>query len=833
MKTKLLFAGLIASVTFVGCTNDELVETSESVNAAKGETTLIFDGFGSANTRMAYDEGAFKWQIKDQIGVRRVSGDIVISNTMFEATHVSDDNTTDPSTWSPSGMGDYAFFKSNDETLHEADYIVTYPYDDESIQDGKVVGRLILAQVENKNDGTSYANNEYAGEYGFMMSTATHMKGGQNTENFVLYPVFSRLEVGVTESTTLDGVQIQSIILESKDGTAVFPTQLEVDADVQVASNGYLDPGYMTPVEDSKVSQIVLTTAGTELNATTPAVKYMTVIPGTYENVQIRVNTNKGYFVYQPENALTLATGNRVRTNVNITELKAYTEYMVASQKDWEQALNNINDFSTNPTIGNISTIHVLDDVELTEASFRKVTINSQHTINVIGEGSITVTDGLASTATNSLGIMNFNVPVTVKGSFKGVAEGDALTFSELNIEGDFDPENGKNYSSLTVKKGSVTGYTKYHTSAANAAFIMENVVFGGDVTVSAMTANGNDSDKKTTKVNFKDCTFKTNLVVDDQWNNNTCVTIDGGQISNEAGTAKLWIGYNATYNSTGNAYASTVYLKGDVIADVIEMSETANAVSTLDILGSLTINNTIVYAQATSKSTINIQKDATLTLGEDATFNVVSPNAALIEGTLVNNGWLTVSVDDTNALTDINHNNQHLGTIQNNGLLFAPATKWYENQYINLYHGSACENVITGINSVDDFKKAVADPSVTGVQLTAIAYTFDKDADFSKYALYINNATSIKAINGKFGKVVVPETMQLTLNNGEASSITLGDVTVDGTLAVDNTKDKATKVTCNNLVVNVGGTLVNGAQVSCSSFVNKGTVSGGNPTVR
>lgn len=830
MKTKFLFAGLIASATFVGCSSDELVETSGSVNAAKGETTLIFDGFGGANTRMAYDEGAFKWQIKDQIGVRRVSGDIVISNTMFEATHVSDDNTTDPSTWRPSGMGDYAFFKSNDETLHEADYIVTYPYDKESIQDGKVVGRLNIAQVANMNNGAAYTNNEYAGEYGFMMSTATHMQGGQNTENFVLYPVFSRLEVGVTESTTLDDVQIQSIILESKDGTAVFPTQLDVDADVQVASNGYLDPSYMTPVEDSKVSQIVLTTTGTVLNATTPVIKYMTVIPGTYENVQIRVNTNKGYFVYQPENALTLATGNRVRTNVNITSLSPYTEYMVASQKDWEQALNNISDYSTNPTIGNTSTIRVLDDVELNETAFRAAAISSKHTINVVGEGSITVTDGLASDATYSLGIMNFNVPVTVKGNFYGVAEGDALTFSELNIEGDFNPKNPTNYTSLTVKKGSVKGQTKYHTAATAAAFTMENVVFGGDVNVTAMTADGNNAEKKTTKVNFKDCTFKTNLVVDGQWNNNnTCVTIDGGQISNDQGTATLSVGYL----SGANAYASTVYLKGDVIADVIKMSENQNAAGTLDILGSLTVNNTIVYTHPSSKSIINIQKDATLTLGEDATFNVVSPNAALIEGTLVNNGWLTVSVAEANALTDIDHNNQHLGTIQNNGLLFAPATKWYENQYINLYHGNACENVITGISTVEAFKAAVADPSVTGVQLTAASYVFDKNADFSKYALYIDATTSIKAVNGKFGKVVIPSGKELTLNNGVASSITLGDVTVDGTLTVNATANMATKVTCDNLVVNAGGKLENGAQVSCSSFVNKGTVSGGNPTVR
>lgn len=84
MKHRLLFAGLVASAALVGCTNDEFLETVGSESASKGETSLVFDGFGGAtDTRMAYDDGSFKWQKNDEIGVRRVSGNIVISNTMF------------------------------------------------------------------------------------------------------------------------------------------------------------------------------------------------------------------------------------------------------------------------------------------------------------------------------------------------------------------------------------------------------------------------------------------------------------------------------------------------------------------------------------------------------------------------------------------------------------------------------------------------------------------------------------------------------------------------------------------------------------------------------
>ena len=315
---------------------------------------------------MAYEAGSFEWQRGDAIGARRVSGDIVISNTKFTVQGTSDENTGDPSTWNGT-QGKYAFFKSNDETLHEADYIVTFPYDESSVQDGKVIGRLPVAQVANKNDGTGYSDNEYAGAYGFMMSTATHMKGGQNTEFFTLYPIFSRIAFNITQSTTLDEVKVQSIILESQDGTPIFPTTLEVAADVKVAADGeHLDTSYMTPGE-KKVSEIVLTTVEKKLNATTPQTWYMTLVPGTYDKFQVRINTNKGYFV-KTFDGRTFNSGNATTANIDITSLTAYTEYVVASEIDWVQALGNINSYLSdntgNPSIGNTSTIRVLGNVE-------------------------------------------------------------------------------------------------------------------------------------------------------------------------------------------------------------------------------------------------------------------------------------------------------------------------------------------------------------------------------------------------------------------------------------------------------------------------------------
>lgn len=839
MKTKLLFAGLVASAALVGCTNDELIETTGSNNAAKGETTLIFDGMGGVDTKMAYVDNGFKWQAgKDLIGVRRVLGDIVISNVKFTADKVTNNNTTDPETWDGTfgTMGDYAYFNSQDETLHEADYIVTYPYDETSVQDGKVIGRLPVAQVANLNDGTDYTNNEYAGNYGFMMSEATHFEGGQSTGHFVLYPVFSRIAIEVTEETTLDDVKVQSIILESTDGSAIFPTELEVGADVKVDGEGYLDAKYMTALESSKVSEIVLTTKETAVDATTKGTWYMTLIPGTYKNMQVRVNTNKGYFIRPINGEQTFLTGQSRPLPIKITDLDPYTEYVVASQVDWKQALNNIaqylSDPQSNPSIGNTSTIRVIGDVEIAADEFRAAAMGTQHTINVVGDGSITVVGNLDNTANvNTLGIMNFNVPVSVVanagktelGDFKEMAEKDVLTFSELNVGGNFYPGQNVAYTSLTVKRGVVFGTTTYHTDAAKSALTMENVLFGGLVKVSAMQSDGNDAAKKTTKVNFNNCSFTGGLTVADKFNGAVAVTVNGGAIANEDGNATLTVG---TDNATTKT--SVLYVKGDVTADIVDVQKVYSGKSTLDILGSLTANSQV---KNNDNSELLIQQEATLTIGEDATFEANA--TAKIEGTLVNNGILTVPAGVT--LTDVEPKNNNEGIIENNGILWAPATEWYDNQHVDVTFKGNYEYVLSGVTSADiedaieNVKDEYAD-KITGVELTnTSAYNFEEDADYSAYDIYVTKATTLVAPGCKFGNLTV-RANAVTLDNDKTSTTEFGNVAIEsGKLSIDNTKNAATTLKCADMVLGKGTTLEHANQLDCA---NKNWHSGNTGTI-
>lgn len=821
MKTKLLFAGLVASAALVGCTNDELFETQQAApSVAKGETTLVFNGLGGIDTRMTYDGEYFLWQADatdktkaDQIGVRRINGLEVITNTMFWACGTSDKNEGDPETDWKGTKGKYAFFKSNDETLHEADYIVTYPYDKESVQDGKVTGKLQTAQVATDDAGT---DNTYAGEYNFMMSTATHMRGGQSTEDFDLYPVFTRLAFNITQSTNkTEPVKLQSIILKSKDGKAIFPTKLEVNADVKVTSEGRLDEASMKALTDDMADEIVLTMKDEDAvlsNDPNKAVtRYMTIIPGTYEGLVVEFITNQGTYTYTAwsEKKMEAKTGRVHNVNIDIPTLKANRDYVVASATDWKQALSNIKDLK-DADADNV-TIKVVKDITLQPNELRAYSLVSDQKLTVFGDGFITVKGDwqLNNTYEYTLATTEFQVPVTVTGDFKGMVEGENLTFSELTVEGDFVPANGSNYESITVKKGTVKGVTTYHTEGTDEALTMENVEFSGLVTVRAMQANGNDADKKTTKVNFNDCSFTGGLTVADEFNGSTAVTVNGGQIVNEDGDATLTVG-----TDNASTKASVLYVKGDVTADIVDVQKVYNGQTTLDVIGDLTVNSSLKNEK--EGVLFYIEQDASVTIGQNATYYVTADattkGETWIEGSLNNYG--IVVINDGAVVQDSDLDNLNRGKLNNYALLYAPVKKWYDNQRIQLTNAANSVYAITNVATVDDFEAALKVEGVNGVQLTGTSYEFKAESDYSDVNLYAAGANiSLKAPKCVFGNMTIQEGAKLTLDNGEtAATIIKNTVDVYGTLIIDSdlTDKKETTLESVYFYANNGSTVTN-----------------------
>ena len=806
MKTKLLFAGLVASAALVGCTNDELFETQQAApSVAKGETTLVFNGLGGIDTRMTYDGEYFLWQADatdktkaDQIGVRRISGLEVITNTMFWACGTSDKNEGDPETDWTGTKGKYAFFKSNDETLHEADYIVTYPYDKESVQDGKVTGKLNTAQVVTSDAGT---DNTYAGEYNFMMSTATHMQGGQSTEDFDLYPVFTRLAFNITQSTNkTEPVKLQSIILKSKDGKAIFPTKLEVNADVKVTSEGRLDEASMKALTDDMADEIVLTMKDEDAvlsNDPNKAVtRYMTIIPGTYEGLVVEFITNQGTYTYTAwsEKKMEAKTGRVHNVNINIPTLKANRDYVVASATDWKQALSNIKDLKA-ADADNV-TIKVVKDITLPAEDLRAYSSVADQKLTVFGEGSITI-DGDWKKHTgvipdNTLATTEFQVPVTVTGDFEGMVEGENLTFSELNVEGNFKPE-GSNFASLTVNSGVVEGTTTYSNGNAEGALTMSNVEFAGLVTVDALdAATAYDADEETTKVNFNNCTFESGLTVSNSMANNyaAVATVNGGKIVNKDGTATLTVG-DPSFTATA-VKENTVYVKGNVTADNVMISRNGNAGGkhVLDVIGNLTVNKNLSN-EGTTNVLFYIEQDASVTIGQNAIYEVTANATTMgetwIEGALNNYGIVVIA--DNAKVQDSDLNNTNRGKLNNYGLLYAPVTEWYEDQRIVLTNSANSVYAITNVDDVDAFEAALEVEGVNGVQLTGTSYVFEAESDYSNVNLYASGANiSMQAPKCVFGNLTIQNDAKLTLDNGEtAATIIKNTVDVYGELVIDN----------------------------------------------
>lgn len=803
MKTKLLLAGLIASTAFVGCTNEDLLSTENGV-AQKNSFALIFDGFGTPDTRMTYEEGEFEWEINDAIGVlRTMDGENVVSNSKFTATKVTDDNTKPLAQWTTGGgTGKYAYFQTGNESIFEGNYVMTYPWNKDLTKDGKITATLAATQ----SAGTA-ANANYVADYGFMMSTATAFEGGQTTGRFFLYPVYSRLKFNVKSSLTAN---LQSVILRSKDGSKIFPTEVEIPANITV-KDGYLDASKMTAKEESKVSQLILTMDDKALNATTATKNlYLSVIPGIYSNVEIVFVTNKGSYTYQTtQESVTLDSGRYAEIDVTIDAVEPNREYYVATAADWKQAMTNISNLSTGD--GSSVTINVMGEVELRDQDFGCVANSGTPAIIVNGEGKITITDA-TSARTNALKNITFNVPVaTADGIAFTVVADDNLTFKKgLNVGGAFNINAAATYN---IVGGSVKGETT--VAKKEAKLTAEDVTFTGAVKVNntnVAAANG------TTNVTLTDCTYKAGLTLDETATANAAITVNGGTFDDGDATTE---NSTLTVGATATNKACEVILKGTVTAEKVNVQGYASNVATLAIQGDLTVTDE--FKKVTTNGIVEISKDASLTLGEDIEYTV-NDELLKTEGTLTNNGTLTFAAGG--KLTDVDQDN-HMGTFINNGTISVPMNQeWYANQNITVQQNK--NFYINGVTDIANFANAIKVSGVTGVELsltgTSIDFSngLDNKTDFSAFDIVLNMSsagTEITVPNGlKFGNLIVKGNQTATLK-GElqaGAAISVNDLTVETSATLTLTPASGNnKVSLASVNITNSGTITNAGQIS------------------
>ena len=818
MKTRLLFAGLVASTVLVGCSNEELLDSVTGGVAQKNDFALISNGIGGADTRMVYDNGSFLWEAGiDEIGLSRVADDgkNVNTNTKFTAERVTDDNTQDVENWAENGSGKYAYFTTTDNSIFGANYVVYYPYNPKFAEEGqgKVNATLAAAQVEDADKPSAHVAKD-----GFMMSTATHFNAGQTAETFVLYPVFSRIAVTV-KAPGISGAELQTVVLRSVDGSKIFPTKATIDADI-TANGESLDTNGVKGDPESMVSEIVLTVDGGDSNKAdiTDNDGYtatMTVIPGQYKNIEFYIVTNKGAYTSKAFSNAPMVAGGRTELTYTITDAELSTDrvYYASSADSWNYAIEKIGSM-TNNEFGP-ATIKVLNDIEVTSFRPSKQPLTNVP-VTVEGEGKITITENTNGSYWPNI---TFNVPVDYGTLDAAYIANDNITFNEgvtakkldLNVK-----------ANVTIKGGKIGEATVNNN---DAVLTVEDATFTDAVTVSntaGINANG------TTNVTFTDCTFNKGISVnnDNKGTGVNAVTINGGSIekaSSKDAASTLTIG-------GGTARNNTVIIKGEVTADAVNVDQAyTDFKSTLDIQGDLTTN----ALEKAMTGHIDVNKDASLTLGEDAEYTLA--DALLrVEGTLTNNGTITV---DGGKLVDIDQNNGNTGLFVNNGVLMVAANKvWYENQYITLRMENG-DYVYTGIMSEKDFADALAVEGAkpTGLQVTAASFSFANDAfednkDFSNVDVIFSNSNAVEVTvpDGlKLGNVTIQAPVTIKAQGEEEAAIATGDLTVvkSGSLALS--EDKVT-VICVNLDVQKDATATQGGQISYTGTnKSQGTITG------
>ena len=813
MKTRLLFAGLVASAVFAGCSNDDLLSTATEGTAQKSDFALISDAIGGVDTKMSYKEGAFKWEIGDKIGLSRIAGDgkNVNTNTMFQATKVTDDAEQDLKAWAESGEGNYAYFETTDNSIFGANYVVYYPYNAKFAEEGqgKVNATLKAAQLEDAADADAHVAAD-----GFMMSTATHFDPGQKAETFKLYPVFSRIAVTVKAPSVTDA-ELQTVVLRSVDGSKIFPTKATIDADITVGADGYLNSAAVVGDAESMVSEIVLSVDGdAEIDNNDGYTATMTVIPGQYKNVEFYIVTSKGAYTSEAYTNAPLEAGKRNEFTFTITDAELTTDrlYYAGSADSWNYAIEKIGSM-TNNEMGP-ATIKVLNDIEV--ESFRA---SAQPKVNVPitveGEGTITITGNSNTTSWPNL---TFNVPVSY-GSLKAeYITNDNITFNK-GIEAEEFVLDEK--ATVTIKGGKIGTAT---IKSDDALLTAEGTTFTGAVEVK----DAADFDAKgNTSVTFTDCVFNCGISVTNNDENSgvNAVTINGASIERAKATdpaSTLTIG-------TGTARNNTVVIEGEVIADAVNVAAAYTGFkSTLEINGDLTTGG----LTKVNAGVINVNKDASLTLGETANYTLAD-QLLKVEGTLTNNGTINVT---NGKLVDIDQNNGNTGKFINNGKLLTKAGYvWYENQYITPVMDGG-EYIYTGIADEKAFVDALAAEGIvpTGLQITATTFDFSAAAfknakDFSNVDVIFNGANAAVTVPDglKLGYVEVTNNVTISAKDSKkGAAITTGDLVVDANKKL--TLGDKLNVTCENLNVMKGATLGQGAQVSYTGAnLSEGTITG------
>ena len=690
MKTKHILFTMATAAFFAACTNDEFETTSvdysnlQKIDASNYALVSVPNG-ELADTRLVaipgYDQGGGNWtypapqwewgQDNDAIGFSLIypSDQCLTTNYRFYIKDASDIGTDGNAT-----------FRTDETTIFGGDYFVYYPYNENfkgSAGDPNIGIPFALDAIQAQDAAEPIKASDIPNE----ASPADKYKMAvKHLNEFRISNRVKEVKPGVQQnkfSTKRYTATLNFRIYPVNQTKTVAVKRVEMVCDEGFVVNGKfqakagVDEPQFVEEEGARASKLVLTF--NNLNTTDPNqnglniaadtkeedayMGYMSVCPGTYSNVKFYVyytETGNMKRVEITRESVTLETNNnyRMALPVNANGAEEVTSYDIYSESEFAAAVTKSNAMNAGSESKAVFTL--MDDITLTGA----YTLNAKVPVTFNGGKTITLARSQEVKDERKVSLkITSDQPVVINNTIKG---GDAqhmdIKVGDASVEGN-DPDvtiaavqsetlhltcdRGK----LTVKNGTVRGSVASLYNRSN--MFIENADVKGDV--ESVVYNNNTADKPV--ISLK----KVNV---------------GGDFTNYSGggVSKLdEVSVGGDFTNTANAEMDLNNVK--VTGNIMNYKDATLNVTGTNNFGAV---NATALANVANGGTINVDKDATATLGvvtESGVMNIngtaVAKGATTMTGLMTLNGTYTAEGD----LNDLEQDNLNLeGTLNTKG---------------------------------------------------------------------------------------------------------------------------------------------------------------------
>ena len=493
MKTKHFLFALAAPLIAAACTNDEFADNAVNLDQRETISTEGFKlgaGFDNAQTRMGFGgeagDESLTWKLDktgaetDRLGLCLILNNAAqtnyeyLVNTLYGATTentyvVKNENfepaairQADQEIVTESGNVRYApqaDFGTENATIFTGNYVAYYPYNTK-FNEASATIPVSVASIQEAGDCT---DNGYVGNYAFYISDPYQIKGGDTEANFVMRQVLPilRFEMKNTGNSALEISQIQVTAEGGMPLTATVDAALSGQVSMSNIHVGEAEEGDMQLLAFNGLNIAV------DRQGKNVTYAYMTVLPGNYKNLTVKVILTDGNYmekVIENANLTTLGTIQPIELEIDANKVEEGNPYgQVVSAADLQKALTE----AGGRTSGSVE-INILKNIEGSASDlFPASAMNGRASVKVRG-GKITVTDAY----TGSAGVDNvtFENAIEFKDTYTTNGEDDVVFAGPTTFKGAVTLTDGSSVS--IAGTANVAGEVKVGTATSDAAML-------------------------------------------------------------------------------------------------------------------------------------------------------------------------------------------------------------------------------------------------------------------------------------------------------------------------------------------------------------------------